>query len=300
MRKWLIFILLVGSMLFPSIADAQSNIKLKSIHIELWSEYDQPSMLVIHEFIVDQSTPLPVDVTVRFPKDGNLTAAAYQEKGALINMDFSGPTQQGDWQTVTLKVTSYAPYRIEYYEPLTRNGNQRSFVFRWFGDYPVNDFNVTTQLPVDSTNIVAEPPFASTVKSDDGSALVGFVASGSLGMGQSTEFKVQYERTTETVVKPANDSNVQPSQPIGSNTEGRVTINNLPWIIGGFGLALIGLALFFYWRSTQTSEQKSRRRRRARNNVIEDEAGEAYCHECGTRARPGDRFCRTCGSKLRV
>lgn len=300
MRKWLIFILLAGSILFPSAADAQGNIKLKSIHIELWSEYDQPTMLVIHEFTVDESTHLPVDVTVRFPKDGNLTAAAYQENGTLISTDFSGPTQQGDWQTVTLKITSYAPYRIEYYEPLIRNGNERSFVFRWFGDYPVNDFSVTTQLPVDSTNVVAEPPFSSTVKSDDGSALVGFVTSGSLSMGQSTEFKVQYERTTETVVKTSNTSNVQPSAPIGSDTEGRVSITNLPWIIGGFGLALIGLALFFYWRSTQTSEQKSRRRRRSQNSAAQAESGEAYCHECGTRTRPGDRFCRTCGSKLRV
>jgi ribosomal protein L40E len=266
----------------------------------LWAEYDQPAMLVIHEFIVDESTPLPVDVAVRFPKDGNLTAVAYQDNGTLINMDFSGPTQQGDWQIVTLKVTSYAPYRIEYYEPLTRNGNQRSFVFSWFGDYPVNDFTITTQLPVDSTNVVSEPPFASTVKSDDGTALVGFVTSNGLGLGQSSEFKIQYERDSETVVKPANSSDIQPSEPIGTNTEGRISINNLPWIIGGFGLALIGLALFFYWRSTQTSEQKSRRRRRSRQNAEQSESGEAYCHECGARAHPGDRFCRTCGSKLRV
>lgn len=300
MRKWLIFILLLGSTLFPSAASAQGSVKLKSIHVELWSEYDQPTMLVIHEFIVDESTPLPVDVTVRFPKDANLTAAAYQENGALISMDFSGPTEQGDWQTVTLKVDSRNPYRVEYYEPLTRNGNQRSFTFRWIGDYPVNDFSVTAQIPADSTNVVTDPPFASTTKSDDGKSLIGSLTKGSLGMGQATEFKIDYERNAETVSNPSNSSNVQPSEPVGANTEGRVIVDNLPWIIGGLGLALIGVALFFYWRSTQTSEQKSRRRRRAHRNDEQAEAGEAYCHECGTRARPNDRFCRTCGSKLRT
>ena len=56
--------------------------------------------------------------------------------------------------------------------------------------------------------------------------------------------------------KPPNSANIQPSEPIGPNTEGRVSIDNLPWIIGGIGLALIGLALFFYWRSTQATEAK--------------------------------------------
>ena len=300
MRKWLMFILLVGVLVSPSAAEAQGGIKLKSIHIELWAEHDQPSMLVIHEFIVDESIALPVDVTVRFPKDGNLTAVAYQENGNLINMDFSGPTEQGNWQTVKLNVTSYIPYRIEYYEPLTRNGNQRSFTFRWFGDYDVNEFTVTTQIPADSTNVIAEPPFTSTSSSDDGLSLAGFVASSGLKMGQSNEFKIQYERESETVTNPTNNSNIQPSEPIGPNTEGRVSVDNLPWIIGGFGLALIGMALFFYWRSTQTPEQKSRRRRRAGQVTAEDREGEAYCHECGARAHAGDRFCRTCGSKLRV
>ena len=299
MRKWLIFILIVGLWISPSSVLAQGGIKLKSIHIELWAEHDQPSMLVIHEFAVDESTPLPVDVTVRFPKDGNLTAVAYLENGQLINMDFSGPTEQGNWQTVKLHITSYIPYRIEYYEPLTRNGNQRSFIFRWFGDYDVNEFTVTTQFPADSTNIVAEPTFTNTTTTQDGLSLVGFVTSNNLKMGQSNEFKIQYERESEQVTNPTNKSNIQSSEPIGPNTEGRVSVDNLPWMIGGFGLALIGMALFFYWRSTQTPEQKSRRRR-AGQHTEQDQEGQAYCHECGARAHVGDRFCRTCGSKLRV
>ena len=300
MRKWLMLVLLAGLLVFPSVASAQGGMKLKSIHIELWSEYDQPSMLVIHEFRVAENTPLPVDVKVRFPKDGNLTAVAYQENGELINMDFSGPAEQGNWQSVTLNVKSYVPYRIEYYEPLTRSGNQRSYTFRWLGDYPVDEFTVTTQIPADSTNVYAEPAFTNTDTSDDGLEAIGNVIKNNLRMGQSNEFKIQYERDSETVTKPSNSSNVQPAEPVGPNTEGRVSIDNLPWIIGGFGLALIGMALFFYWRSTQSTEQKSRRRRRSGHATVESGDEQAYCHECGARAHAGDRFCRTCGSKLRI
>jgi ribosomal protein L40E len=298
MRKWLIFVLFVGLLVFPSTAGAQGGTKLKSINIELWSEYDQPSMLVIHEFTVDESTALPVQVKLRFPKDGNLVAVAYLED-SFINADFTGPEEQGLWQTVTLNVQSYAPHRIEYYQPLTRDGNQRQFSFRWFGDYPVDEFNITVQVPSDSSNILAEPVFSDTVKSADGLHIVGMVTRNGLRMGQSYEFKIQYERETELVTRPGEGSNIQPSEPVGPNTEGRVSIDNLPYIIGGFGLSLIGLALFFYWRSTQTSERKSRRRRRSANDE-EDSEEQAYCHECGARAHPGDRFCRTCGSRLKV
>jgi hypothetical protein len=60
---------------------------------------------------------------------------------------------------------------------------------------------------------------------------------------------------------------------------------------------LIAIALFSYWRSTQSSEEKPQRRRHHQN---EAESEQAYCHECGARAHAGDRFCRTCGSRLRI
>jgi hypothetical protein len=297
MRKWLAFVLLLGCLAIPSPADAQGGIKLKSINIQLWAEFDQPSMLVIHQFTLDENTPLPAKVTLRFPKDGNLIAVAYLGD-TMINADFTGPESQGNWQTVTLDVQSYAPHRIEYYQPLIRDGNQRSFSFRWFGDYAVEEFSVTAQLPADSANISMEPPFSNTAISEDGLHFIGVLMQQNLKMGQSNEFIVTYERTSDSVTMPLTSDNIQPSEPIGPNTEGRVSIDNLPWIIGGFGLALIGLAFYFYWRSTQVSEQKSRRRSGHRD--VSTGGEQAYCHECGTRANAGDRFCRTCGSKLRI
>lgn len=299
MRKWLVFVSLLALLIFPSPAGAQGGVKLKAVNIELWSEYDKPSMLVIHQFIVDDSVSLPVNVKVRFPTDGNLTAVASLQEGQFVNIGYDGPEAQGDWQTVTLNVQSYVPYRIEYYQPFAREDKTRSFSFRWFGDYTVKEFNVTTQIPADSTEIVANPPLSNMVQSDDGKHLLGVVSPGELKMGQSYEFKIEYQRDTDAVTRQGNGSNIQPSEPVNSNTEGRVSIDNLPWIIGGFGLALIALALFFYWRSTQAPERRPRQRSRA-GNTEEDTEEQAYCHECGTRAHAGDRFCRTCGSRLRV
>ncbi len=298
MRKWLGVILLLVFLMVPTSAGAENGVKLASINLELWPEYDQPSMLVIHEFTVDESVTLPVDVQVRFPENANLTAVATIADGTLVNIDYQGPEIQGSWQTVTLNVQSYAPYRVEYYQPLTRNNKKREFTFRWFGDYPVNQFTVAVQYPADSTNVITDPPFVSTTPTTDGLSIVGVTSVGNLKMGQSYAFDIEYQRESETVTRPQNSANVQPAEPVGPNTEGRVSIDNLPYIIGGFGLALIGLALFFYWRSTQSSEKKSRQRRRSGSHPAEDDQA-AYCHECGARANAGDRFCRTCGSRLR-
>jgi hypothetical protein len=299
MRKWLSVVLLLVFLTLPTPAGAQGGVKLKSINIELWAEYDQPSMLVIHEFTVDEGVALPVDVTVRFLKEANLTAVATVAENDLVYIEYQGPESQGNWQTITVNVQSYAPHRVEYYQPLLRDDNKRQFSFRWFGDYPVEMFNVAVQIPADSTEIVTEPVLSSTGPTSDGLHVVGIESPGKLKMGQSYEFKIEYQRDAETVTKPQNSANVQPAEPVGPNTEGRVSIDNLPYVIAGFGLALIGLALFFYWRSTQTSGRKSRQRRRAGGSQEEEEQV-AYCHECGTRSNQGDRFCRTCGSRLRV
>ena len=296
MRKWLVFVLLLGLMISPSMVGAQGGTKLDSINVELWSEYDQPSMLVINQFVVSQNTPLPASVTMRFPKDGNLVAVAVDTNGGLFNKDFTGPVAQGNWQTITLNVESYEPHRVEYYQPLTRDGNKRQFKYQWFGDYYVKEFTVAVQVPADSTELITSPVLQNTASSTDGSAITGTVTRNELKMGNSFQFELEYQRATDALTSPGEA--VQPSEPVGENTPGRVSIANLPWIIGGFGLALIGIALFSYWRSTQSGEAKPHRRRRRQTEAPVDE--QAYCHECGARAPAGDRFCRTCGSRLRV
>jgi hypothetical protein len=298
MPKWLVFVLLLGVMALPSSAGAQGETKLESINIELWSEYDQPSMLVIYQFVVSQDTPLPAEVTLRFPVGSNLVAVAVESNGELFNKDFMPPVKQENWQTIKIKVESYDPHRIEYYQPLTLNGNKRQFKYQWFGDYYVKKFTVTVLVPADSTDLVTSPVLETTATASDGSLISGTVTKNDLKTMNSFQFELEYQRTSTALVNANPTSQIEPSTPVGKDTPGRVSIANLPWIIGGFGLALIGIALFSYWQSTQASESQPRKRRRPKPEEVE--VGEEYCHECGTRAHAGDRFCRTCGSRLRV
>ena len=300
MPRWLVLTLLLGLIIFPTSAGAQGETKLEEINIELWSEYDQPSMLVIYEFIVSQETPLPADVILRFPKGSNLVAVAVEENGELFNKDFMPPVKQENWQTIKLKADSYHPHRIEYYQPLTMDGNKRQFKFQWFGDYYVKKFAVTVLLPADSTELVTSPALENTATTPDGLLTTGTVTKQDLKTMNSFQFELEYQRTSTALTKPDQEADqVEPATAVDENTPGRVSIANLPWIIGGFGLALIGIALFSYWRSTKVQSTESQPRKR-RHKPEEEEEGQAYCHECGARAHAGDRFCRTCGSRLRV
>jgi len=302
MRKWSIFALLLGLIIFHSNADAQSGTKLKNINIELWSEYDQPSMLVIQEFVVAESTTLPADVTLRFPKNANLIGVAFNNAGELINTEFEGPKDHGEWQIVILKVHSYDPHRIEYYQPLTREQNKRKFSFQWFGDYSVQEFHLSALIPLDSTDIITSPILPRTSTTSNGLLLADSAGSTKLKMGQSYDFQIEYTRESEAVTNPTGATNVQPVAPVGSDTPGRVTINKLPWIISGFGLGLIAVifVLFSYWRSLQSSSSSNGSRKHRRQRAEETASSQVYCHECGSRAHPSDRFCRTCGNKLRT
>ncbi|MFT3892907.1 MAG: hypothetical protein QM730_14840 [Anaerolineales bacterium] len=298
MRKWLVSILLLGLLMFPARAGAQNEIKIDTLKVELWSEYDQPSMLVISEFVLSKDTPVPAVVTIRFPKQANLMAVAINQNGDLFNANFDGPTEQGNWDTIKITVESYDPYRVEYYQQLTREGTKRTFEYQWTSDYAVKALSVGVLVPTDSTSLITSPILSST--SVDGGFITGSVTKSGLKAGEAYNFKVEYSRESNAVVNAGDSSSVvQPSEPIGPTTEGRVSIDKIPYLVGGIGVILIVIALFFYWRSTQ-SESALAPRRRKRQSTEPPAEGQAYCHECGARAHEGDRFCRTCGSRLRT
>jgi len=292
MRKWLILF----SALFifiPLSVKAQGTVALDSLKVRLWSEYDQSSMLVIYEFNVTQDTVVPVKMNIKIPKEGNIIAVASNENGQLLNADFTGPVDDGDWQVITLSIQSKNTYRLEYYQPLTRTGILRTFNYQWTGEYPVNNFSLDVQVPEDSTGVKTNPtiPFVQSQPFLSGGAMMS-----GLKAGQAYQVQLQYSRTSDAIVVTAPSSQIEPSDPISPSTEGRITLDKLPYVLGVIGTILIFSALYYSLRANSFHLPKARKRRR---HTVED-TPQTYCHECGTRAQAGDRFCRTCGSKLRT
>lgn len=281
--------------LFPSTVLAQSEIAFKTLNILLWSEHDQPSMLVIYNFEVSDETMVPAAVDIRVPRAGNITAVAFEKDGELQLADYkNNPIEDANWQVITIFVTERTTYHVEYYQPLVRSEDKRSFNFQWTGDYPVQNLDIEVQVPNDSSGVKTTPsiPFFQDQTFLSGGAMVR-----TLDKGDNYQLQLEYSRTSdEPSVLPPSGQAVEPLLPVNANTEGRVTLNNLPYLLGGFGAMLILAALYYFLKSSPARKLKASGRKRTRSKST---PLEIYCHECGARAQDGDRFCRVCGSKLR-
>ena len=295
MRKWLVFLLILGAFAIPFSVHAQSEIKLAGIQIQLWPEYDQPSMLVIYDFQVATSTALPTSINIRIPKDAKLTAVAQTAANGLINAEYDGPTVVGDWQVVSVKIADLATYHVEYYEPLARTGTARQFTYVWPADYVADDFSVSVRIPTDTTEATTAPAMPESTGKDGITYLQNDF--GAVTAGQQFSLSLNYTKTSDTLDVP--QQNVQPSAPLNSETPGRVMFSNyLPYILGALGVILIIGGLIYFWRSSRSSQAQGRKRHQSQAEKEVD--SDIYCHQCGARARTGDRFCRVCGTKLRL
>ena len=296
MRKWLLIVALGMLLVFPNSVFAQTGTTLLNVNVQLWPEYDQPSMLVITDFGIPASVNLPVDLTFRIPKGANLIAvASYTPEGALANAAFEGPKDDGDWQSFTVTVESPAAH-FEYYQPLTFDGDTRTFSYLWSSSYAVDAFDISVMEPADTVSITFSPTLDS-IEQKDG---LTYHRSNPLKLtgGEDFSLTLEYKKTTATLV--SSSEGVQPVAPVDENTPGRVSLNNsLPWLIGGLGVILIVGGLVYYLRSGNNhATKKPRARRQPKANSDEGGSG-IYCAQCGTRAHGGDRFCRTCGARMR-
>ncbi|MBK8619371.1 MAG: zinc ribbon domain-containing protein [Anaerolineales bacterium] len=297
MRKFFLMFILVVMLVFPTLASAQADVTLSNVSVQLWPEYDQPSMLVIVDFQVAADTVLPVDLVFRLPQDANLIAvASYTADGSLMNAVFDGPVAAGDGQSFTVTAAENTVYRFEYYQPLTFNGEQRLFSYLWDGDYTVNEFSIRVLEPVDITSLSTIPELSSIsqengLKYFDGENV-------KLASGEQFTLNLEYKKTSNTLI--ASSQGVQPVAPVDASTTGRVSLNNyLPYVIGGLGVIMIVGGLVYYWQSGKRNGGKKSRRRQSANTEQEEAQSDVYCAQCGTRAHGGDRFCRTCGSRIR-
>ena len=207
-------------------------------------------------------------------------------------IDFTKSKDDG-WLVVSVQAEARA-IQIEYYDPaLKKDGDARSYTYRWLSDYNVANFSVIFQQPFD-----AEQFTSSLSLQDDGihsdELQYYFSEVGAVSADETLAFDVSYRKPTDTL--SVSRLELQPVT-VDENTAGRISLNNyLPYIIGTLGVIMV-VGGFMYYRQSgrSTSSKKSRRRRADRE---EAESG-VYCAQCGTRARGGDRFCRTCGSRLR-
>ncbi len=302
MRKWFFILALTALFFLPIEAGAKTEVKLSSVSVQLWPEFDKPSMLVIYEIALSEDTALPLDLDFRMPADGTLhviavgsTPETVSDTGIVYEVD-----EGSLWTTVSIKSVSQRVIRIEYYDNLEKQGNARHYLYRWPSDYAVDSFAIRFQMPVDASELQTVPALNTSFAGDFG--LTYYAEDfGSLPAGQAFTLEVDYQKTTDTL--SVSGPNIQPAENL-TNAPGRVTLAKyVPWVLGGLGILLILFGLaggLVYWqgrlRGPSTEARKHHAPRREANG---EQSGAIYCHQCGRRAQPGDVFCRACGTRMR-
>jgi hypothetical protein len=283
-------------------AQAQANLTLTAVQVDLWPEYDRPSMLVIYHITLSNTLTFPVDISLKIPAAAikPTALAERQADGSLINILNYSQGSEGNWVRLQFK-TSTPQVQLEYYDPtLTKQGAKRHYDFQWPGDYAIQSLTMRVQQPLGVEGMQIAPNPGAGKPGDDGllyySAEVGAVSA-----GQSFHISVDYQKASDGL--SAANLPVQPSAPINDQMYGRLALSSaLPWALGALGIMLIVGGGYWYWRSGQPkiAAVVIRRRPASQPQTATAVGTYIYCHNCGKRAEPSDRFCRTCGRELRT
>ncbi len=301
MLKKAIILVLLWLLWVPGAAFAQSSLRLPDVEVDLWPEFDRPSMLVIYRVTLSAQTTLPVDINLRIPAAAGApnAVAALQADGTLVNINYQQQAS-GDWSVLAIKAITPV-VQVEYYDPgLTKSGQARHFEYHWPGDYTVDKLTIQVQEPLGATNMQIAPDLGAGAAGADG--LVYYQRElGSFSAGQSFSLTIDYQKSNDDL--SSQSLPIEPSGPLASSTSARsAMLSVLPWVLGALGVLLLAGGGFWYWRSGQgiVEVNRSPRSRHKPAAAPADAGAEVYCHQCGKRASPGDRFCRACGTELRL
>jgi ribosomal protein L32 len=294
-RKWLIILACLAYLALPASVRAQAPIRFSAVTVDIWPEYDRPSVLVIDHLTLDAAAVLPAQVTLRVPARAQVWAVAVVDaSGGRINAPYNLQVQ-GDW--AVLSITANSPsLQIEYYDPLVKNGTSRRIEYQWAGDAAIDSFGVVFQQPAGATDLALAP--AAQSSSVDKGLTYYRTAPVALAAGQTYSLVANYQKQNDDLT--ISSMPVEPAQPFGQNTFGNMWINGVTNVIliGLGGLLVAGAVIgVIFWR--RNSPKSAARRRHVRSGNAEQGPEEAvYCSQCGKRAQPGDVFCRTCGERL--
>jgi len=296
LQKWLFVSLLIALLVIPFPAGAQENVTLESATVQLWPEFDQPTMLVILSVQLAPNISLPAELTFQLP--GNVDKPFVVAVGPTAqtvsdqNIDYTSQ-KNGDWLEVMV-TAEYPAIQIEYYDSaLMKEEENRSFTYEWPGTYATDELLVSFRVPIDTTDIITDPEMRTVTPAGSGQTFLEWSTSG-LEVGEQVPIYLSYIKTSDSL----SVSN-QPLETgiVDESTEGRVSLSNyLPYIFGGLGVLLILAGGLYFW---QTGQRQPRQRRRHRTSEKAGDEENVYCHQCGKRAQANDRFCRTCGTRLR-
>ncbi len=292
-----IFVLL--SLGIASPVRAEESIRISSMDVSVWPEYDQPGVLVQYQGNVtakaDQTSPFELSFFV--PKGAGVGAAcAIQTNGNHTSETWKESDADSDLTKITFKVSEPQVHVEYYYNPLPTSTDKK-FSFAYTAALPADEIDLAVQHPLKATNFVLTPDAPNSHQDQDGFTYHAYTFK-NVAVGQKLSTDVAY---TKTDPKPSVSGNQQTASSSSASTSASDSgINPNQVIVLATVLAMAGIVAFFVWqRNTQRAQPRyvgaEISRPTARTGTA---APGGYCTQCGNAMAVGDKFCARCGSRM--
>lgn len=179
----------VAALFCAASAHAQAEVvTLSELVIQVWPEYDQPSVLVLYHGQVAEGTALPVELRFALPPDAAFHAAAYYDAATGDLLNAPHVLENGS----IVMSSPNGTFHIEFYDPaLQSDGEQRSYTLAWEGDYAVQQLIWEVQQPPTAQSFSVDPTGGSLAVGENGLAYYS-VSQPGVAAGETTALSLSY------------------------------------------------------------------------------------------------------------
>ncbi len=304
----LFIVLLISLSVIAPVAAQSDPTQLSSLAVELWPDYDRPTMLVLLTATLPQSTALPATLTIPIPTGAEIHAvASFNEAGALMSdVDY---TVENGQLTLT---TPANRFRVEYYSPYQVEDGEYSYTFEWVSDLAIDQVTTIVQQPAAAREFRTDPAATSSAATRGDGLTYHTLPARSVGAGEPFTVTVTYTAEAPVLSAPVQ---TPPTTNTGATTADTTTATGIGfdpiWLLVGAGvLALVGGAWYIGQRQGRSASRsrKPQPTRTTKSNVGDTKRSSSasrassttkFCHNCGRQSQPGDTFCRNCGAQLK-
>lgn len=303
--------LFLGLALALSLATASAQTQppvLATWDVQVWPEYDQPTVLVIATGSVVTGTTFPQSLSFPLPADASIHAVAYPgEAGNLLTLPWT--TEAGPAGQAVVFELNQPHFVVEYYADILSVPPNRSFDLDLGIPYAAQQATVTLRQPARASALQVTPAMAAAGVDELGNPTYALDL-GPLAAGQSVPFQVSYTKVDGEPSRPAAVSTPVAAAMPEPAAEGQ---SWLPLALGIAVGAAAGMAILYVVLnrrsaagSRQTRRREARKRgeraappRAAASKPVDSAAANQFCVQCGQQFDLSDRFCRGCGAARR-
>jgi ribosomal protein L32 len=275
-------------------ARAQTPDHLTFLKISIWPEFDQPTVLVLLDGILADTSNLPRAISVLIPADAQLFVTTwYNPDGTLAPEQPAQQTKQDDGYTRVTFVVTQPKFRVEYYHDALRGKPDKTFDFAFKALGAVDTLTIEIQEPLRATNFAVTPAPSSTRTDQDGFkyAVQNYT---NVAAGRVITAQVKYTKTDPhpSVIAPATASPAPTPSPAASESSNWLVILALV----ALGMAVLVAIVVRQQRAQVAPRASSPRGKTSRRDK---RRARVFCPQCGHALSATDNFCPQCGTRQR-